>query len=355
MAAANLDRMEDAIRKKMESMTGFGDKTTQAFKLSMHFKQFDTDKSGKLNKDEFKAALVSLNFVGDQKGLEALFDRYDVDDSGTLTFVEFVEEVIGLKPNPKGDPYSRSVLERVRARVAERGGLNGIRTLGVLFRIMDDNGSNSLSYEEFEKGIKDINVDVTDKEFTQLCKIFDKDGDGQISFDEFLRGIRGKMSRARQHFVFLAFETLDKDKSGQVTLDELAKIYDTSKHPEVIKGEKTPEEVVKEFASMWDDSTAPDGIVTMDEFLNYYKDVSASIDSDEYFELMMRNAWHISGGEGAAANTSCIRCCVTHTDNSQEIVEVQDDIGVSRSDMEEIERRLIAQGVKNIKDRKSVV
>ena len=117
----------------------------------------------------------------------------------------------------------------------------------------------------------------------------------------------------------------------------------------MIKGEKTPEEVVKEFASMWDDKTAPDGVVTMDEFLNYYKDVSASIDSDEYFELMMRNAWHISGGEGQSQNTSCIRCCVTHSDDSQEVVEVQDDLGVSRSDMEEIERRLLQQGVKDIK------
>ena len=32
--------------------------------------------------------------------------------------------------------------------------------------------------------------------------------------------------------------------------------------------------------------------------MNYYNNVSASIDNDDYFELMIRNAWHISGGEG---------------------------------------------------------
>eukprot|EP00952_Eustigmatos_sp_NYUAD-ZCMA_P001417 6311-Eustigmatos_ZCMA.PRE.1 len=36
---------------------------------------------------------------------------------------------------------------------------------------------------------------------------------------------------------------------------------------------------------------------------------------------MMRNAWHISGGQGAAANSSCIRVLVTHTDGAQEVSE----------------------------------
>lgn len=46
------------------------------------------------------------------------------------------------------------------------------------------------------------------------------------------------------------------------------------------------------------------------EFLEYYRDLSAAIDYDPYFELVLRNAWHISGGQGVSANTSCRRVVV---------------------------------------------
>ena len=42
-------------------------------------------------------------------------------------------------------------------------------------------------------------------------------------------------------------------------------------------------------------STNPDHTVTKEEFEEYYNNVSASIDNDEYFSLMMNNAWNLDG------------------------------------------------------------
>lgn len=69
-----------------------------------------------------------------------------------------------------------------------------------------------------------------------------------------------------------------------------------------------------------------DQIVTKSEFEDYYKDLSASIDSDDYFELMIRNAWHIAGGEGQTANTTIKRVLKTNPDGSQEVVMVENDL-----------------------------
>lgn len=75
--------------------------------------------------------------------------------------------------------------------------------------------------------------------------------------------------------------------------------------------------------------------------------LSVAIDDDDYFELMMRNSWRISGGEGNAYNTANRRVLVTHTDGSEEVVELVNDLGCSNS-LEEIRQRLEEQGVQDI-------
>jgi hypothetical protein len=47
-----------------------------------------------------------------------------------------------------------------------------------------------------------------------------------------------------------------------------------------------------------------DDKVTRQEFENYYFNVSAAIDRDEYFEIMIRNAWHFSGLESWSTSSS---------------------------------------------------
>jgi Ca2+-binding EF-hand superfamily protein len=96
----------------------------------------------------------------------------------------------------------------------------------------------------------------------------------------------------------MAFAKLDKDGSGIVNAEEIAGTFDATKHPEVIAGRMTPAEVFAHFLDTFDVGGVHDGHVTLPEFINYYTNIGAIIDSDDYFELMIRNAWHISGGEG---------------------------------------------------------
>ena len=60
---------------------------------------------------------------------------------------------------------------------------------------------------------------------------------------------------------------------------------------------------------------------------------------------MIRNAWHISGGEGWSANTANKRVLVTGGDGRQRVVEVANDLGLRQGDSAEAMRRLRSQGV----------
>lgn len=129
----------------------------------------------------------------------------------------------------------------------------------------------------------------------------------------------------------LAFNILDIDKSGSIDFDDIKDVYDASNHPDVIAGRLTTQDVLNEFLSHFERNSvtkqqAGDYSISYEEFERYYANISSNIDNDDYFELMMRNAWHISGGEGWAANSTNKRILVTHSDGSQTVEEVKDDM-----------------------------
>jgi hypothetical protein len=63
---------------------------------------------------------------------------------------------------------------------------------------------------------------------------------------------------------------------------------------------------------------------------------------------MIRNAWHISGGEGWCANTTCLRVLATHQDGRQTIEEIKNDIGMKGDDFEAMMANLKNQGLNDI-------
>jgi Ca2+-binding EF-hand superfamily protein len=186
--------------------------------------------------------------------------------------------------------------------------------------VMDDSGNKKLSREEFKYGMRDYGLRLSNRELDTVMKTFDTNKDGQVSFDEFLVALRGEMSEDRLDFVHEAFRRLDRTGDGVVTVEDLEQLYDVSQHPEVMNGNLSEREALKEFLSQWD-TGVQDGVVTEEEFIDYYRSVSASVDKDSYFELMMRNAWHISGGTGQTANTANRRVLVTESNGRQRVVE----------------------------------
>merc|ERR1712070_1022560 len=141
--------------------------------------------------------------------------------------------------------------------VSKRSGGGGILGLSRNFRIIDRDGSGSLTIDEFKLAMKKFQVGFSDEESETLFNFYDSkgEGDGKLDFDEFLKGLRGQMNDMRRELCEQAFAEFLMAFEGE-------------------DGNR-------------------DGKVTMQEFMDYNSSLSSNIDEDDAFGMMMAANWGI--------------------------------------------------------------
>ena len=124
------------------------------------------------------------------------------------------------------------------------------------------------------------------------------------------------MNPTRKELVKKAFNKMDSmgNSNGVLEVDDIRQSYNAANHPDVKSRKKTEDEVLQEFLETFEahrqmskgdtKSKKGDGVVTLNEFMDYYSNISASVDDDEYFKHMITNAWNLdnkSYGKGWGA------------------------------------------------------
>lgn len=251
-------------------------------------------------------------------------------------------------PTEEAMDVSNLLLEGFRRTIIARGGADSIAAVGRLFRIMDDNRDRRIDIEEMQTGLGDYGLRISTQDIRLLMDaINERPGMSTVNFDQLLYALRGELNERRAAIVMQAFAVFDKTGDGVVDYSDLKGSFKTDFHPDVRSGKKSHQQAMESWLAIFE-GHVKDGKVTKEEFLDYYANVSASIDADDYFELMVRNSWHIAGGKGQTKNSSNVRVLVIFRDGTQDIVTVQDDIGVDPHDTRTITGLLRKQGLSNI-------
>ena len=336
ISEARKEKFVKELKNKLNQKS-YGNITEETV-LVKNFKYFDLDNTGKSDEECF---LKTINKIGitsfEEDEIREIFHIYDVENTGEIDYKEFASELFSnksLSRKPKkvveerapsqveapkntqeyeqpninevqgtstkkdfiNDNSVESILNIIREKLSQRG-VQGICSIARNFRIVDENNTQTIDFNEFKKACKNFNFGLDDNQLRIAFVAFDRDNTGEIDYDEFVRSIRGEMNEFRQKLVQQAFDILDVNKSGEITFDEIKSKYHADKHPEVLSGKKTEDEKLKEFMDTFQETynylcgTESDNVITIEEFLEYYENVSMSIDDDAYFELLLNNAW----------------------------------------------------------------
>ena len=335
MSEARKEKFIKDLKNKL-NQKAYGNITEETV-LIKAFKYFDLDNTGKSDEECF---LKTINKIGvtsfeDDEIIE-IFHMYDKDNTGEIDYKEFASELFSNKslskkqkkvdneqnlpneppqftkeeeqPNYKeiqgnsskkdylNDTNVDSVLNTIREKLRQRG-VQGISSIARNFRIVDENNTQTIDFNEFKKACKTFNFGLDDNQLKVAFVGFDRDNTGEIDYDEFIRSIRGEMNEFRQKLVQQAFDTLDVNKNGEISFEEIKNKYNANRHPDVLSGKKTEDEVLKDFMDTFQETynylcgTETDNVITIEEFLEYYENVSMTIDDDAYFELLLNNEW----------------------------------------------------------------
>lgn len=212
---------------------------------------------------------------------------------------------------------------------------------------MDTDDNRRLSLEELQQALEHYGLAVSSDEVSLLMKCLDKDKTGTLNVTEFLLAIRGDVNKRRQQMINMAYDVLDKNGNGIITIEDIQSAYNVNHDPDVLAGRLPADAALENFLAQFD-TIEQDGQVTRKEFIEYYRNISASIDNDDYFELMIRNAWHIPGGEGWCANTANVRLLVVSKDGAQRVCMIENDLGLNLHDRDAVLAALASQGITDV-------
>nr|XP_029486133.1 EF-hand calcium-binding domain-containing protein 6 isoform X2 [Oncorhynchus nerka] len=164
----------------------------------------DRERDGEISTRCFLDILQSLNVSVTQKELDRLAVKFDMRDSGRVSYLDFLRHfLLNLKPPAVRQPFERpklplpttpmsgGVLSRqcVEAMLRLYGPVQQFwRSLRQNFVTFDHNRSGKISIKEFRKVLRQFRVNLSEEEFFHLTSFFDKNTTGKISYNDFLQG-----------------------------------------------------------------------------------------------------------------------------------------------------------------------
>jgi hypothetical protein len=229
------------------------------------------------------ASRQQLVGTGSVPRLEALFDLYDAEGTGLLRYTWFADAILGVIPNPFENPNIRTALSLVRRALAAEGGGLALAAAGAALKKLSTTiGQDLVPRRDAQRILVGCSPKLSSwnlKEvLAECCRphspggAFTNSTEGVLKISELHAMLRGRISRPRRKAIDNAWGTLDPDSAGIVSRSAV-------------------EHCIGETASSL--LVSKDGLVSYENFVMLYRDISAMIEDDSDFLESLKSSFTI--------------------------------------------------------------
>ena len=160
--------------------------------------------------------------------------------------------------------------------------------------------NNKINLNDLIQIFKEMRLDFTEIDIKNFFYMLDINEMNFINIDDIINKIKGEMNEERKLYVISKFDLIDKSHRGEININYLKIIYKNNAkfHPDVIQGIKSPDIIYNQFRQtlemFLDVNKILNGIITKEQFVDYYSAISASIPDDIYFQDILNGIYDLS-------------------------------------------------------------
>lgn len=184
------------------------------------------------------------------------------------------------------------IVHELRMQMGQKGGAT-LSSLALAFRVNDRDNTGLFNFADFEEILGKVGLFAPRQCLTRLYRYFDKNLTEQIDYREFLRALQGEVGPRRMAMIALVWDKLSCGRES-IPVRLVVGAFSAMNHPRVLAGEKSEQQVFREFATSFESAGNVDGMVSWQQFADFYSAISASVPyNDGYFIKELENAWGV--------------------------------------------------------------
>ena len=195
------------------------------------------------------------------------------------------------KPEKELDELKNSIVNR---------GQKGIFIFQKLLNLYDKNRSREISYNKFNELLEIFNISMNKQNINSIFQYYDNGKKGIIKYNDLICDLIGNINQNRELIIKNVYNNFIRGEGSIISLNDLKQKFKGYNHPDVKSGIKSEIEVYYDFLEMIDIfknyknnvNLENNDIITYEDFLDFYKEISLSIKDDKVFEDLLFHCWN---------------------------------------------------------------